>query len=136
MIISPPIIRIQNAGERDASWVNRMMPVDSHRSFPLNARASWHGGVHVTHTDMVRAIADGEVVSFRAPSSTERRDAFPLNYNGRTDDGYVLLKHKTDIGENGSVVYYSSWANWPPPSGAEPEFGARTPSGRVAWWIT
>ncbi|HFJ2068510.1 TPA: M23 family peptidase [Salmonella enterica] len=113
MIISPPFIRIQNAGERDASWVNRMMPVDSRRGFPLNARASWHGGVHVTHTDttsqpeMVRAIADGEVVSFRAPSSTERRDAFPLNYNGRTDDGYVLLKHKTDIGENCDVVYYS-----------------------------
>lgn len=113
MIISPPFIRIQNAGERDASWVNRMMPVDSRRGFPLNARASWHGGVHVTHTDttsqpgMVRAIADGEVVSFRAPSSTERRDAFPLNYNGRTDDGYVLLKHKTDIGENCNVVYYS-----------------------------
>ncbi len=113
MIISPPFIRIQNAGERDASWVNRMMPVDSRRGFPLNVRASWHGGVHVTHTDttsqpeMIRAIADGEVVSFRAPSSTERRDAFPLNYNGRTDDGYVLLKHKTDIGENGNVVYYS-----------------------------
>ncbi|EIC8293427.1 M23 family peptidase [Salmonella enterica] len=112
MIISPPIIRIQNAGERDASWVNRIMPVDSHRSFPLNARASWHGGVHVTHTDMVRAIADGEVVSFRAPSSTERRDAFPLNYNGRTDDGYVLLKHKTDIGENCSVVYYSLYMHF------------------------
>ncbi|QCT21338.1 M23 family metallopeptidase [Jejubacter calystegiae] len=94
-----------------------MMPVDINRGFPLNQNASWHGGVHVLHTDrqaegydsieFVRAIADGMVISFRSPSSTDRRDAFPLNYNGRTDDGYVLLKHETEIGENCSVVYYS-----------------------------
>ena len=117
MIISPPFVRPRNAGESDASWVSRMMPVDINRGFPLNRHASWHGGIHVLHTDrheqgyerieFVRAIADGVVVSCRAPSSTDRRDAFPLNYNGRTDDGYVLLKHETDIGENCSVVYYS-----------------------------
>ncbi|OQP33401.1 hypothetical protein B2J69_11665 [Pantoea latae] len=94
-----------------------MMPVDINRDFPINRHASWHGGVHVLHTDrreegydpieFVRAIADGEVVSFRSPSSTDKRDTFPLNYDGRTDDGYVLLKHQTDIGENCSVVYYS-----------------------------
>lgn len=117
MIISPPFVRPRNAGESDASWVSRMMPVDTNRGFPLNRHGSWHGGVHVLHTDrreegydrieLVRAIADGEVVSFRSPSSTDKRDIFPLNYNGRTDDGYVLLKHQTDIGENCSVVYYS-----------------------------
>lgn len=117
MIISPPFVRPRNAGESDLSWVNRMMPVDINRDFPLNRHASWHGGVHVLHTDrheegydrieFVRAIADGEVVSFRTPSSTDKRDTFPLNYNGRTDDGYVLLKHETDIGENCCVVYYS-----------------------------
>ncbi len=117
MIISPPFVRPRNTGENDPSWVSRMMPVDINRDFPLNRHASWHGGVHVLHTDrteegyerieFVRAIADGEVVSFRAPSSTNKRDAFPLNYDGRTDDGYVLLKHQTDIGENCRVVYYS-----------------------------
>ena len=117
MIISPPFVRPRNAGESDQSWVNRMMPVDINRDFPLNRRGSWHGGVHVLHTDrreegydrieFVRAIADGEVVSFRSPSSTDKRDTFPLNYDGRTNDGYVLLKHQTDIGENCSVVYYS-----------------------------
>lgn len=117
MIISPPFVRPRNAGESEPSWVSRMMPVDINKDFPLNRHASWHGGVHVLHTDrteegydrteFVRAIADGVVVSCRAPSSTDRRDAFPLNYNGRTDDGYVLLKHETDIGENCSVVYYS-----------------------------
>ncbi len=117
MIISPPFVRPRNAGESDASWVNRMMPVDINRGFPLNRHGSWHGAVHVLHTDRheegyariesVRAIADGVVVSFRKPSGLEKRDAFPLNYAGRTDDGYVLLKHETDIGENCSVVYYS-----------------------------
>ncbi|WP_394547509.1 M23 family peptidase [Pantoea ananatis] len=117
MIISPPFVRPRNAGESDVSWVNRMMPMDINKDFPLNRHASWHGGVHVLHTDrreegydrieFVRAIADGEVVSFRSPSSTDKRDTFPLNYDGRTDDGYVLLKHQTDIGENCNVVYYS-----------------------------
>ncbi|MDZ7320814.1 M23 family metallopeptidase [Kosakonia sacchari] len=117
MIISPPFVRPRNAAESDLSWVSRMMPVDINRDFPLNRHASWHGGVHVLHTDrreegydrieFVRAIADGEVVSFRSPSSTDKRDTFPLNYDGRTDDGYVLLKHQTDIGENCRVEYYS-----------------------------
>lgn len=82
MIISPPFVRPRNAGESDLSWVSRMMPVDINRGFTLNAHASWHGSVHVLHTDrteFVRAIADGVVVSCRAPSSTDRRDAFPLN---------------------------------------------------------
>jgi predicted chitinase len=115
MIISPPFIREQNAGDSDYDWVNSMMPIDARRSFPLNVHGSWHGGVHVTHTDatsrpeMLRAIADGVVVSFRKPSGLEKRDAFPLNYNGKTDDGYVLLKHETAIGsgDSSSIVFYS-----------------------------
>ncbi|WP_024556829.1 M23 family metallopeptidase [Franconibacter pulveris 1160] len=115
MIISPPFIREQNASDSDYTWINRMLPIDARRSFPLNAHGSWHGGVHVTHSDatsrpeMLRAIADGVVVSFRKPSGLEKRDAFPLNYNGKTDDGYVLLKHETAIGsgDSGSIVFYS-----------------------------
>lgn len=81
MIISPPFIREQNAGDNDYTWVNNMLPIDARRSFPLNTHGSWHGGVHVTHTDatsrpeMLRAIADGVVVSFRKPSGLEKRDA-------------------------------------------------------------
>ncbi|MFC0229603.1 M23 family metallopeptidase, partial [Serratia aquatilis] len=38
-----------------------------------------------------------------------KRDKPPLNYNGGTDFGYVLLKHETEIGsgEVGNVEYYS-----------------------------
>jgi len=47
------------------------------------------------------------VVSFRQPSSS--KNAEPLNSLGATDDGYVLLKHETEIGsgEDGKVVFYS-----------------------------
>ncbi|MEX1841031.1 M23 family metallopeptidase [Enterobacter cloacae] len=90
-----------------------MMPVNTDQGFPLNGAESWHGGAHITHTDegnspeKIRAIADGVVVSFRQPSSS--KDAEPLNYRGPTDDGYVLLKHETEIGsgEDGKVVFYS-----------------------------
>lgn len=119
MIISPPILKSRNADESDAAWIERVMQTASRRGYPLNGIGSWHGGIHIQHTDQiapgqdrvekVRAVADGVVVSCRKPSKTDKRDAFPLNYNGRTDDGYVLLKHETAIGsgDSGNVVYYS-----------------------------
>ncbi len=117
MIISPPFLRDKDATQSDADWVEAMMPVNSRRGYPLNASESWHGGIHISHTDAgttpekVRAIADGTVVSFRKPSPPDKRDQFPLKYapNRGTDDGYVLLKHETEIGygEDGKVVFYS-----------------------------
>ncbi|MDT8891168.1 M23 family peptidase [Enterobacter cloacae] len=113
MIISPPFLRNRTASQTDADWTGAMMPVNTDQGFPLNGAESWHGGVHITHTDegnspeKIRAIADGVVVSFRQPSSS--KDAEPLNYLGPTDDGYVLLKHETEIGsgEDGKVVFFS-----------------------------
>jgi predicted chitinase len=117
MIISPPFLKDKDATQSDADWVEAMMPVNSRRGYPLNASESWHGGIHILHTDAgttpekVRAIADGTVVSFRKPSPPEKRDQFPLKYAPvrGTDDGYVLLKHETEIGsgEDGKVVFYS-----------------------------
>ncbi|WP_421417692.1 M23 family metallopeptidase, partial [Pseudocitrobacter faecalis] len=117
MIISPPFLRDKEATQSDADWIEAMMPVNARRGYPLNASASWHGGIHISHTDTgtaaekVRAIADGTVVSFRKPSPPEKRDQFPLKYAAvrGTDDGYVLLKHETEIGsgEDSKVVFYS-----------------------------
>ncbi|MCK7235274.1 M23 family metallopeptidase [Enterobacter bugandensis] len=113
MIISPPFLRNRTSSQSDADWTGAMMPVNTDQGFPLNGAQSWHGGVHITHTDSgtppekIRAIADGVVVSFRQPSSS--KDAEPLNYLGPTDDGFVLLKHETETGsgDNGKVVFYS-----------------------------
>lgn len=115
MIISPPILKAKSATETDAAWISRVMASDVHRGFPVSAAGSWHGGIHIKHTDnssspeKVRAIADGKVVSFRPPANDEAKCAEPLNLNGATDNGYVLLKHETEIGsgENGKVVFYS-----------------------------
>lgn len=117
MIISPPFLRDRDATQSDSDWVEAMMPVNSRRGYPLNASESWHGGIHISHTDTgttpekVRAIADGTVVSFRKPSPPEKRDQFPLKYAPvrGTDDGYILLKHETEIGsgDDGKVVFYS-----------------------------
>ncbi|HBL8927443.1 M23 family metallopeptidase [Enterobacter hormaechei] len=113
MIISPPFLRNRTASQSDADWTGAMMPVNPDQGFPLNGAESWHGGIHITHTDegmpneKIRAIADGVVVSFRQPSPS--KDAEPLNYLGPTDDGYVLLKHETETGsgDDGKVVFYS-----------------------------
>ncbi|CZU84086.1 M23 family metallopeptidase [Enterobacter cloacae] len=117
MIISPPFLRDKDVTQSDADWIEAMMPVNARRGYPLNASESWHGGILISHTDTgtvpekVRAIADGTVVSFRKPSPPEKRDQFPLKYAPvrGTDDGYVLLKHETEIGsgEDGRVVFYS-----------------------------
>jgi len=117
MIISPPFLRDKDATQSDADWIEAMMPVNARRGYPLNTSESWHGGIHISHTDAgttpekVRTIADGTVVSFRKPAPPEKRDQFPLKYAPvrGTDDGYVLLKHETEIGsgEDGKVVFYS-----------------------------
>ncbi|KFC00870.1 putative kinase [Trabulsiella guamensis ATCC 49490] len=110
MIISPPLLRERSDTESDADWVNRMMAADPQRSFPVNRGQSWHGGLHLTGngSDPVRCIADGKVISLRQPD-TGKRHVPPLNYNGTTDNGYVLLKHETETGsgDDGQIVYYS-----------------------------
>lgn len=114
MIISPLFLKDKTDSEEDTSWVTRMMPVDSKRGFPLNSMRSWHGGIHMIHTDSggtpekIRAIADGTVHSLRQPVG-DKKGIPPFNYNGATDCGYVLLKHETEIGsgENANVVYFS-----------------------------
>ncbi|CNG81778.1 putative kinase [Yersinia pseudotuberculosis] len=69
MIISPLFLKDKSNSEDDASWVSRMMPVDPERGFPLNSHRSWHGGIHIPHTDSggtpekIRAIAEGTVHS-------------------------------------------------------------------------
>ncbi|HFJ9140317.1 TPA: hydroxyethylthiazole kinase [Salmonella enterica] len=110
MIISPPFLHEYSATEKDADWVNRVMPVDPQRNFPVNAGQSWHGGIHLTGNpaEIVRCIADGKVMSLRQADQTTRGIP-PFNYNGTTDSGYVLLKHETEIGrgEEGKIIYYS-----------------------------
>ncbi|MFM3926879.1 M23 family metallopeptidase, partial [Klebsiella pneumoniae] len=61
----------------------------------------------------MRAIADGTVVSLR--KSSDKRDLAPFNINAdksntkRSNDGYVLIKHETEIGsgDEGKVAFYS-----------------------------
>ena len=121
MIISPPLLKAKDATETDATWIERVMTVAERRGYPVNAHGSWHGGIHIRHTDggipaeRVRAIADGSVVSLRQSSGIEKRDQAPLNLNADkpgvkgSDDGYVLLKHETEIGsgDEAKVVFYS-----------------------------
>lgn len=114
MIISPLFLKDKSDSEDDGAWVSRMMPTDPKRTFPLNSHRSWHGGIHIPHTDRgsvsekIRAIADGTVHSIRQPVG-DKKGIPPYNYNGATDCGYVLIKHETEIGsgENAKVVYFS-----------------------------
>ena len=92
-----------------------MMKSDKRRGFPVNQVGSWHGGIHINsrntgaRVEKIRAIADGQVISFRKPASNALRNSAPLNLNGATDNGYVLLKHETEIGsgDDAKVEFYS-----------------------------
>jgi len=96
-----------------SDWVIQCMPVDVARSYPVNPVGAWHGGIHILHTDHsssqanpLRAIADGTIVYARSPS--EKKDKKPLAYNGATDDGCVLIRHKILIGDQPvEFVFYS-----------------------------
>ncbi|QLR44654.1 DUF3289 family protein [Enterobacter sp. RHBSTW-00994] len=114
MHISPPILFPRQNNEEYAAWIMRTMPVDPRRGFPVNGVESWHGGIHIPHTDTgalanpLRAVADGVVVYASYPAPTEKRDTKPLNYDGATDNGCVLIRHEILTGEDPVLcVFYS-----------------------------
>ncbi|MCT9844640.1 DUF3289 family protein [Leclercia adecarboxylata ATCC 23216 = NBRC 102595] len=114
MHISPPILFPWKDNEDYAAWVMRTMPVDTRRGFPVNGAESWHGGIHILHTDIgmlanpLRAVADGVVVWANNPAPSEKRDTKPLNYDGATDNGCILIRHEMLAGEVPEpCVFYS-----------------------------
>lgn len=125
MLISPPFLLPRQANETDEAFVARCMPDSSvvvpgtgaaEGSYPVSFKLGWHGGLHLqapTGADnsvvaSVRAIADGEVVYARQPTARNSNPspAEPRNYNPYgsdprwTDDGCVVIRHRTEIGAN------------------------------------
>lgn len=119
MIISPPFLPTRASGTRDAAYVALAMPAAAvncpgtsvpEGSFPVSLKLGWHGGTHLhapaEGVDVlpVRAIADGEIVYARQPTALSSDSNHALNYNpygsspSWTDDGMVIMRHRTDIG--------------------------------------
>lgn len=119
MLISPPFIPRLEVGENDDTFINRAMlggtPGDG--AFPLSFDLNWHGGMHLTAPREgtvslpVRAIADATLVYFRQPIEEASAPAdHGLRYRDQwTDNGCIVLKHETEIGEGAlsTVVFYS-----------------------------
>ncbi|PZX01902.1 hydroxyethylthiazole kinase [Pseudomonas sp. 478] len=117
MLISPPFLPAPTAGESDEAYLSRAMlcgkPGDGF--FPISFDLNWHGGTHLKapteagHVLPVRAIADGTLAYFREAAPVDTSPDAPLNYGGWTDNGCVVLRHETEIGEGSSskVVFYS-----------------------------
>jgi predicted chitinase/murein DD-endopeptidase MepM/ murein hydrolase activator NlpD len=118
MIISPPYLLTRNANETDEAWIHRCMaggdPGDG--AYPLSSAMQWHGGLHLREPEAnapVRAIADGDVVFLRRPTA-QPSGALPPDHaqayrGGWTDNGVLVLRHQTEIGEgaNASVTFFS-----------------------------
>lgn len=118
MIISPPFLPAPIAGETDEAFVERAMPGGAvgDGAYPLSFDLNWHGGVHLRAPQEngrvlpVRAIADGTLAYFRPPTEKTDEPTHALNYgDGWTDNGCIVLRHETEIGEGerGQVVFYS-----------------------------
>lgn len=83
-------------------------------AFPVSFNFGWHGGAHLIapvdsqgHVLPVRAISDGTVAYVRANDATNKTE---LNYAGvRTDDGCVVIRHDTEIGdgERSKITFFS-----------------------------
>lgn len=131
MIISPPFLPTRATGASDAEYIAAAMPAAAvncpgssipEGSFPVSLKLGWHGGSHLRAPGEggavlpIRAIADGEIVYARRPTAQVRDPAHALNYNpyggspSWTDDGMVVIRHRTDIGLGASaetVEFYS-----------------------------
>jgi predicted chitinase len=118
MIISPPFLLPRNADETDEAWIHRCMPGGDpgQGAYPLSQALQWHGGMHLREPQTnapVRAIADGDVVFWREPMPSPEGALPPDHplgfYGGWTDNGVVVLRHTTEIGEgaNANVTFFS-----------------------------
>ncbi len=120
MLISPPFLLARAADESDDDWINRCMigGQPGAGAFPVSFSLGWHGGLHLdapingTQSEPVRAIADGEVVFVRQPTPQPAgplQEGDPLAYGGWTDNGVVVIRHTTEIGEGdgAAVTFYS-----------------------------
>lgn len=119
MLISPPFLPQHPASGPDDPWLAQAMNSGGfgHGAFPLGTDLTWHGGVHLTAPRQgvghlpVCAIADGTVAYVRQPTLRPGNQTaialHSLGYRGWTDDGCVIIKHATEIGENLAVTYFS-----------------------------
>ncbi|MHC8346818.1 M23 family metallopeptidase [Pseudomonas sp. RT6P73] len=119
MIISPPFIPAPVAGETDEAFLARAMVggVPGDGGYPLSFDLNWHGGMHLTAPQEggkplpVSAISDGAVVYFRQPTlESTAAPTHALRYREKwTDDGCIVIRHETDIGEGdkAKIIFYS-----------------------------
>jgi len=121
MLISPPFLPARGAAETEDAWIERCMSggLPGQGAYPVSFNLGWHGGMHLTapasgsQWEAVRAIADGEVVFVRQPTpmpAGELPPDHPQAYGGSwTDNGVVVIRHTTDIGEgaDATVTFFS-----------------------------
>lgn len=117
MLISPPFLLPRQEDESEDAWLNRCMNggESGNGAFPLSFNLGWHGGMHLrapitdSLSEFVRAIADGTVVFVRHPSPFCDDASHVQNYRGWTDNGCVVIRHETEIGEGQSsaVTFFS-----------------------------
>lgn len=100
--------------------------------FPLSFDLNWHGGTHLTAPREnnaslpVCAIADGTIAYFRQPLAYSNDEWHPLNYRGCwTDNGCIVLRHETEIGEGAQVVFYSIYQHLSAIVMTNPEIGKK-----------
>lgn len=87
--------------------IKSALSIDTNRDYPVNQKVSWHGGIHILGMALnVQAIMDGTVVYARQKSG--KHNQAPLNYQGATQDGCVLIKHTLKLPKGSvSVTFYS-----------------------------
>lgn len=128
MIISPPFLPTRGTTQVEDAWLDLAMSQPPSRlpgtealegSFPLSYNLAWHNGMHLQAPQAaganlpVRAIADGEVILVREPTTPNASVDDGQNYNpfdrpgvktaAWTDNGCVIVRHKTEIGANGTA---------------------------------
>ncbi|MCY7370889.1 MAG: M23 family metallopeptidase [Polaromonas sp.] len=120
MLISPPFLLSRNADEAEDDWIDRCMVGGrpGQGAFPVSYNLGWHGGQHLdapmngTQSEPARAVADGDVVFVRQPIAQPAGPLppdHPQAYNGWTDNGVIVIRHGTEIGEgaNAAVTFFS-----------------------------
>jgi len=95
LIDKPTLVSVPNTPLNQTDAVAAYMEA-SHGTYPVSADGRWHAGLHLsvaTTLDAVHAIADGVLIAALYPKLAIKDKA-----GNDCDNGFVLLKHETEIG--------------------------------------
>ncbi|MFL1897288.1 hypothetical protein ACJRPK_16410 [Aquimarina sp. 2-A2] len=100
--------------------------------FPIGRLNSWHGGIHIEYSRVVRAIADGRIIAYRLTEDYLTEKDTGRNYS----NSFILIQHNFETPEKKKLRFYSLYMHLKPKKTLEKESGNYIPDCFAKYIVT